>query len=421
MKKTLLFFAVILLMASCEKRSPVEEPFDKFNGYSKYLKMGEVIHPLLAGANKQTDIGTVTYGIDDDANFYVTYNITGSQWKISKTSMYCGDKKHMPLNKAGNPRINRFPHKKNHYPMVTSYTIRVPLTSLPPAEYPGFVVAAHCVVYHPLKCEGATKNAWADGPFAFTDKDWGWFDVFYYNQPQNPFTVLYGTTYTEDSLNLYHLNMTTGAVTQILTEYVGNVSGTYDGTAFDVDSSMFFFVNYNTRELFLNRMNDTLPSFSAGYLNGTAASGTYYNGEYYYVNADFNTINQVTFTSEWMIASETVLDTIPNIVTVNDIAMSPEGDYLYILGEVSGGSSELIKYSLALDTYYTIALNINDGAQIAYGSDGLLYAIAPVVEGGSSSVAYIVNTNTGVLTEIEEGEIIIIDAAFTDLSRGPNM
>jgi hypothetical protein len=421
MKNVFLFIIAILALASCEKRSPVDEQTDKWNGYEKFLKVGEETHPLLAGANKQIAVGTVTYGIDDNANFYVTYNITSPGYKMTATSMYCGDKKHMPLNKAKNPRIDRFPYKKCHNPRVTTYTIRVPLTSLPPAEFPGFVVASHCVVTNPVKCNEQTKNCWADGDFAFTDKDWGWYDVFYYNQPENPYTILYGTTYTEDSLSVYHLNMTKGIVTLILREFVGNTSGTYDGTAFDVDSSMFFFVNYNTRELLLNRMNDTLPSFSAGYLNGTAASGTYYNHAFYYVNADFNTINKVTFTSNWMKASETVLDTIPNVVTVNDIAMSPDGNNLFIIGEVDGGNTEMIKWAVAADVYYTISLNMDDGLQIAYGSDGNLYAIAPVVEGGSTSSASIVNPNTGVLTEIDEGHIIIIDAAFTDLSRGPNM
>jgi hypothetical protein len=55
-----------------------------------------------------------------------------------------------------------------------------------------------------------------------------------------------------------------------------------------------------------------------------------------------------------------------------------------------------------------------------YLKNGNLYAIAPVVVGGTSASAYIVNTNTGVLTEIIEGKIIVVDP-FSDISRGPNM
>jgi hypothetical protein len=215
--------------------------------------------------------------------------------------------------------------------------------------------------------------------------------------------------------------VSTGNVTMILKEFVGSVSGTYDGTAYDDVTGIFFFVNYDTRELYVNQLADESSSFSAGTLNGTAASGTFYNNAFYYVNADFNTINMVTFTSDWLIASEAVLTTIPSSIVVNDIAMSPDGDYLYILGEVNGGATEMIKWSVSLNTFYTIALAINDGAQIAYGNDGNLYAVAPVVEGESSSEAYIVNPNTGVLTEINEGCIIILDDEFSDLSLGPVM
>jgi hypothetical protein len=426
MKNAYLLIFAVLLATACTRQSTIEEPIDKWNGYSKYLKMGEETHIIWAGTGRhRINVGTATYGIDDNANFYVTYDCSASGWKISETHMFCGDKRNMPLNRDKSAKTSRFPYHSCNNPKVSSYTYRVPLTSLPPCEEPGFTVAAQCVVYHPYKCYGQTLAAWAQGDFKFNDKGCGgggWFDTYFYNQPVNPFTVLYGTTYAQDSLRLYHLNMTTGDVTLILKEFVGNVAGTYDGAAFDVDSSLFFFVNYDTRELYVNRLDDTIPSFSAGTLNGTAASGTYYNGIYYYVNADFNTINMVTFDSDWLIDSETVLDTIPMTIVVNDLAMSPAGDYLYLLGEVNGGSTEMIKYSIAADIYYSIALNITtSGAQIAFGSDGQLYAIAPVVEGGSSSVAYTVNTNTGVLTEIDEGRIIIVPDAFTDISNGPPM
>jgi hypothetical protein len=422
MKNVTFSLIALFLITSCNKLSTTDEPADKWNGYSKYLKMGEVVHTLRAGDGRHhIDVGTVTYGIDENANFYVTYDCSSSQWFITESHMFAGDKKNMPLNRPGTPKITRFPNKKCHHPKVKTYTYRVPLTSLPPAEEPGFVVAAECTVINPLKCGQQIKTAWAEGDFTFTDKCWGWYDVFYYNQTENQYTILYGTTYSQDSLMLYHLNMTTGAVTLVLEEYVGNVQGIYDGTAYDVDSSMFFFVNYNTGELFLNRMNDTLPSFSAGYLNGTAASGTCYNGAFYYVNADLNTINMVTFTDNWQIAGETVLDALPGNVTVNDIAMSPAGDCLYIIGEVSGSGTELIEWVIATDTYYTVALNINDGSQIAFGSDGNLYAVAPLDEGGGNSSAYIIDVETGTLTELEEGQIIIIDDAFSDISNGPVM
>jgi hypothetical protein len=243
---------------------------------------------------------------------------------------------------------------------------------------------------------------------------------------QDPFTVLYGIAHSQDSLEIFHLNMTTGAVTKILTEYVGDVVGSCDGAAFNLDSSIFFFVQ--NRTLYANRMNDPAVSFPSGALEGTATSGTYYEGAYYYVNADLNTINKVPLDINWMVVTggEDVLDTIPTNVTVNDIAMNPTGDTLYLIGDISGGSPQLIKYAINSGYYGSITLQVTTGAQLAYGSDGVLYVIATVIEGGSSSVAYTLNPTTGELTEIDDGHIIEPPpgddpGAFSDISNGPPM
>jgi hypothetical protein len=415
MKNLSVLFFALMVITSCTRQSVVEEPIDKFNGYSKFLKCGEKTQDLKDKNNNK--VGVIKSGFDNDANFYVTYDCSSSGKKLDKTNMFAGNKKDMPVNKYEDPKENHFPNSTNHGDNECSFTYRIPCVDLPHCDEPGFVYSAHCKV---KDNDGHCDDAWGDCDRHFHDKGCGSYDDDY-EEPSNTYTILYGTTYSQDSLRLYHLNMTTGAVTLILKEYVGNVAGSYDGAAFNVDSSMFFFVNYATRQLWVNNLNDANPSFPAGTLNGTAASGTYYNGSYYYINADLNTINKVTLNSSWLKVSETVLDTVPMNIVVNDIAMSPAGDFIYLVGEVDGGSTELIKYAIAADIYYTIAVNINDGTQIAYGSDDILYAVAPIIEGGSASVAYTVNTNTGVLTEIEEGRIIIVPDAFSDISTGPIM
>jgi hypothetical protein len=415
MKKVYVLFFAILLITSCTRQSNVDEQIDKFNGYSKFLKCGEKTRDLKDKNNNK--IGTVKTGIDNDANFYVKIECTAPGKQLAKTDIFAGNKKDIPINKPDDPKEDHFTNCTSHDNGKTDYTCKIPLTQLPHCDEPGFVYSTHCDI---RDNDGHHDDAWGDCGKDFHDKGCGKYEDDY-EEPSNTYTILYGTTYSLDSLRLYHLNMTTGAVTLILKEYVGNTAGTYDGAAFNVDSSMFFFVNYSTRQLWVNNLNDANPSFPAGTLNGTAASGTYYNGSYYYINADINTINKVTLNSSWLKVSETVLDTLPMNIVVNDIAISPAGDFIYLVGEVNGGSTELIKYAMAADVYYTIAVNINDGTQIAYGSDDILYAVAPIIEGGSASVAYTVNTNTGVLTEIEEGRIIIVPDAFSDISSGPIM
>ena len=68
-----------------------------------------------------------------------------------------------------------------------------------------------------------------------------------------------------------------------------------------------------------------------------------------------------------------------------------------------------------------MSVAINNGAQIAFGSDGLLYAIAQSNGDGDTTTVYIIDENVGILTEVQEGEIIIVDDSFSDLSSGPVM
>jgi hypothetical protein len=416
MKNAVNYFITFLLMTSCVNRTITEDAADPWNGYSRYLKMGEAIHTLWAGKN--INIGTVTYGIDENANFYATYDCSNSGWSISESHMFAGDKMDLPLNKPGQPKIGQFPNSEVHNPPVSVYTYRVPLSQLPPCENPGFVVASHCVAHSP---NGRTETAWAEGDFKFTDKSWGWFDCYFYDQPSNEFTILYGTTYYQDSLRVFFINATTGDADMILQEYVGNTAGIYDGAAFDPESGMFFFANYTTGELWANELQGEDPSFNLGHLDGLAASGTFYNGAYYYVDENLNTINMVTFTNEWTIATETVLDVIPSMITVNDIAMNPEGDLLYLIGQCEGGQTELVSWNPANHTFYTMSIPLNDAAQIAYGSDGVLYTVAPSFGGGSPTGIYWVQTETGILTELQEGELIIVEDPFSDITGGPVM
>lgn len=416
MKNFFLMMIAFLLVTSCSQQNMKDEPVaDKWNGYQKYLKTGEQYHTLFAG--KTINVGTCTYGIDDEANFYVTYDCSASGWTMSETHMFAGDKKNLPLNKPGSPKIGQFPNSTMHSPRVSTYTYKVPLASLPPCAEPGFVVASHCVVRSP---SGQVESAWAEGDYKFTDKDWGWYDIYFYNQPPNEFTILYATAYVNDTLKLYHLDVTNGTTSLILKEYTGANSGRSDAAAYDVSSGMFFYSNYNTNVLFANQLKDVDPSFVSGTLIGRAASATFYNDQYYYVDELENTINKVTFNSNWTIASEEILDAIPLNVTVNDITMNPEGTALYMIGEVDGGTRQLISWNTQTETFYAIDLTITSGAQLSYGSDGVLYVVAPVSEEATHSLFYTLDPTSGSMTEIND-DIIIIEDPFSDISAGPIM
>ncbi|NOX85393.1 MAG: hypothetical protein GXO86_05440 [Chlorobi bacterium] len=409
MKKILTIILTILVLA-CQRTSDTAQPADKWNGYGS-LKSGEIIKTLWAGQN--IDVGTVTYGIDDNANFYVTYQTNGN-WLISEAHMFAGDKADMPVNKPGKPKIGKFPNSGTYDPWVSTVTFTVPLSELPPAEDPGFVVASHAVVHN--TSNNQEETAWGDGEFKFSDKGWGWYATYYYNQEDNPFVVLYGTEYRNDSLMVYLINLTTGGSDLILSEYIGTTNtGAYDAAAYDAVSGNLFFATYPEGELWINPLDGTSSSFLSGTLLGEPASATFYDGNYYYVDAVTNEIKMVSFDENWNISSETTVSTIPESVTVSDIAISPDGSYMYMVGTMSDGSIELIEYDMVSDAYSSLSITLDSATQIAYGSDGVLYGIVDSANGGE--MAYTIDPATGSATAIDSDDIAIVDIG--DIAKGP--
>jgi hypothetical protein len=415
MKNMFLSVVLILAMASCSKKPLQEGQDDSWNGYFKYLKQGEVVHTLWAGKN--INVGTVTYGINEQAQFYVTYNTSGSGWLISETHMFAGDKARMPLNRPGSPKVGRFPYSRVHCPRVNSVTYTVPLTSLPPAEEPGFVVAAHCVV---KKGCGRTETAWAEGDYSFNDKGWGWYDIFYFNQEENLYTILYGTECSNDSLVLYMVDITNMSSTAVYSEYLGVGSGPIQGIAYDQEDAMLFFVDAENSGLWVNGVEDGMPSINSGTLPGVPVGSTFSDGSYYYINASLNTINKVTFNSDWTIAGVTVMSTIPGSLFVSDIAMDLSGTVLYILGNSPAGAGKLVVWHLTSNTFNSSTTDIEQGSQLVFGEDGNLYVITGTCADSIGSLIYTIDPVNYSFTPLRD-TIIFLEDPFSDLSLGPVM
>ena len=82
-------------------------------------------------------------------------------------------------------------------------------------------------------------------------------------------------------------------------------------------------------------------------------------------------------------------------------------------------SDELLELDMVSEVYSSLAISISQNAQIAYGSDEVLYVVEPSPD-NSGSTFYSIDPNTGTITEIEENEVIIVDP-FLDLAKGPIM
>jgi hypothetical protein len=389
MKKLFIFLIAAVMLASCAKQEPQADLKDQWNGYQDRVKdFGS--RPLWAAQTIQ--VGTVNFYIDYTAEFVIRYELNSPYW-VSETHAYAGSKENMPLNKPGTPKVGRFPYSGTHASGTQVVEYRVPVSLLPPDTI-GFVFAAHCVVQGPSFIE----TGWAEGPHTYCDKQWGWYDdVQYWTVPTN--TVLYGTSITQDGyLEVYHMNMDAGTSSLIVREYVGGTSGDYDASAFDVESGKLYFTK-DGADLWVNDLQDESESFQSGTLTGIASSATFADG-YYYVDEITNEIRYVTFDQDYIINSETTLVTIPEAIVVNDIAMSPEGDYLYMVGTQFGGAEELMSWQVGTDNFYSYATNVDD-MQIAFGTNGELYGVAPDPNGGND--AFIIDTDSGTATEITTG------------------
>ncbi|RLD44645.1 MAG: hypothetical protein DRJ05_11150 [Bacteroidetes bacterium] len=408
MKNLLLFTFVLLFIAGCtNKQQTVEDDSYQSNGYNAF-KRGAATNTLIAG--KHIDVGTVVIEINDENDFIdVTYE-TNSDWTIVETHVFVGHAgSDIPVNKPGNPKIGHFPYAEDHDAGTTTFTY----STLPFVTGQQFVVAAHAVVKNN---NGQTETAWAYNDVTatkFSGKRWGWFINYQYEDiPLEECTILYGTECRTDSVNIYHINICTEEVILISSEAVPDIpDGSYDGNAWDSETNTFYFTTFPNGDLYSNDMDGEEDSEDEGDLEGEGGSGTFYEGEYYYVDEE-NELSVVSFDEEGDIDEEEPVDTIDIATTVQDITVGPAGLYIYGIGN-GDGASQFFKFELETGTTTLIATIYNEDLQIAFGVDGILYA----VDGTDGEYGlYTMDAETGAMTFLFDTSV-----KFCDLSEGPEI
>ncbi len=451
MKKMLLFIAAVAILAACSKDTPNESPLDKYNGYDQFLKEGEIIKDLRIRGGV---IGTVTYGLqldDEPYYFYVTYEIDPElDWEIVKTHMYAGKWKHKPRSKRNDPRRFRFPNKTLHNPYVNTYTYTIPVLDLPPYNDPGFVVAAHALVYNPAKCDdGGYRRAWADWDKRFRCRGWGGYSNYYYNAPADPQTTVYASYYTDadgGTLFLDLINTTEDETdNQVKAIGVGTPSSElYHGATVDVASKNLYYVDYSGTDpvLMINNLEedpdseDYIGPYSVGTLSAIPQSVSYYNGALYYVSETTDGIfelNEVTFTApdsetgQISIASQAVYSTVPNSVeAINDIAFDPDGGSVFMVGNYDSDGDDIadqtilieadvtdqssdnhVYYSLPLIDLNGVNIDLSTNPQIEFGDDSNLYLVDASILGGG--IVSTISPQTGITVITDDSGVIVVD------------
>jgi len=410
MKNILLFIVAALTIISCQKQIPVEEEKTIDLGYGAF-KYGEVVHTLYGG--KTIEVGTVTVGINDDTDYiYVKYE-TIDGWYIEETHAFVGtDGSQIPVNKPGNPKIGHFPYSTSH-----SYGDGTTIVTYPTIPYiPGqaFVLATHAVVY---TLDGEEETAWSWNPDAtkFSGKRWGWFLNFSYNgEPPGETPYLYITEYVDGFLNIYQVNLLTGEVSLISQEdFDAGAGGTINAAAWDPASNMFLFVSQSGSELWGSNFDEDEAANFIGNLDAVALNGVFVGNTYYFIDEN-NNIWAVTFDADMQIAGQSIINSLDANLDIQDIAISPDGQLLYIIVN-NNGVTELLVYNLNDNTYSVLASLGNNDFQVAVDEEGDIVVIEETPE-EDNSIIHDVDENSG---EVDNSTDIDVDVE--DVVTGPRI
>ena len=177
----LLAVTLVALFASCKKEinstrsaqvfdAPTVAAYTPPGGYCGYTEF-----TLLAG--QTYNVGTIQVG-NDDTNLYVTYSTT-SGYMITEAHLYVGTLEALPVTNSGNAVPGHFPYNVTFTSGVTTYTITIPLASLPNTNGCN-VIAAHCVVKNDptTNSTGFNQTGWISGTRINDGGNWAMYNTW---------------------------------------------------------------------------------------------------------------------------------------------------------------------------------------------------------------------------------------------------
>jgi hypothetical protein len=145
---------------------------------------------------------------------------------------------------------------------------------------------------------------------------------------------------------------------------------------------------------------------------GIMACGAWYNGKFYYVQNGTNRLYEVVIDDGTTTATRTQIGTVPTSNGYGDIVFDPANPGVFI---GSAGSNPVwYVYDLNTQTSQILTANVTDNhKQLAYGSNGVLYAVE-ATSGQFYTVVYDTDAETVTLTADWDSGF-----TFTDLASGP--
>jgi len=133
-------------------------------------------------ASTAIDVGDIIVW-QDSSNLYVKY-MTVDDWMMTETHLAVSDAlSDIPVTKAGNPKVGKFPYSTDHSPAVTEFTYTIPWTWAKDAK---LYIAAHCAVKKQTGTDAECnpiyreETGWGDGT-DFGGNSWAMY--FTYEDP----------------------------------------------------------------------------------------------------------------------------------------------------------------------------------------------------------------------------------------------
>jgi hypothetical protein len=150
-------FAFIPLIAAAVFSFSQKETKTTVNELKTVVKRSPGIPTVTNFMVGQTIVGGTITVVDDVAagTLKVTYQLNNG-WYLKDANLYVGTLAGIPKGNSGNPRPGQFPYKSSFASGTQTWSVTIPLASLPPDF---FSVAAHATVTGP-----SNQTGWGQGP-----------------------------------------------------------------------------------------------------------------------------------------------------------------------------------------------------------------------------------------------------------------
>jgi len=338
-------------------------------------------YDIYAGAgqcdiNKGELVGTLTV-VYDGITATVTYDMFAG-FTMDEVHLYVGNAQ-FPLDNKGNPTV-----APGKYPVGEEFDEpQITFTESFDVSGPIYVIA------HAVVCAGIPCDEW----------------------------IIYGSNLNagndplDDAIYAYDLNAQTQTLVYDPTPIDGNKNYP-NANAYDPDNKRIYFGTDDGRLFYHQIGSVTHVQVEGGATSGsfgTMHNASWYNGKLYYIPGNGPTLYEVSIVGD--VATRTVKGTVPRTGGYGDIAFDPANPGRFI-GSCSAG-------------WYWFDINGGSGTlthngdgdaslrQLAYGSDGVLYAVKATT-GDFYTVVYDIGAGTVTHTFYWASPY-----TFTDLASGP--